>query len=86
MSLKLSFASAERCNRSKDNQFTILNGHAGTRIEVTEAISGQVIDHERFHRFRRVLVHLCDRIAENSNLNFNAFGQTILIVDDGLRG
>ncbi len=31
MSLKLSFASAERCNRSKDNQFTILNGHAGTR-------------------------------------------------------
>ena len=37
MSLKLSFASAERCNRSKDNQFTILNGHAGTRIEVNEA-------------------------------------------------
>lgn len=86
MSLKLSSASAERAIAAKDNQSPDLNGHAGTRIEVTEAISGQVIDHERFHRFRRVLVHLCDRIAENSSLNFNAFGQTILIVDGGLRG
>ena len=86
MRLELSFASAKGCNRGKHNQLAILYRHSGACIEIAEAISGQVINHERLHPLDRVLVHLSNRVTKNRCLNFNAFGQTILIIDGSLRG